>query len=76
MLFFFTFGIDEDIIEIYYHENVKLLCQDLIDVDLESDWCVSQSKRHHRVIKMAIAGFEGCFLFIAFLDPHPIVGIN
>ncbi len=25
MLFSFTFGIDEDVIKVYYHENVKFL---------------------------------------------------
>ncbi len=55
MLFAFTLGVDKDVIEVYYYENVKFLCQDLIDIALEHGQCVGQSKRHHLVLEMAIA---------------------
>ena len=35
VLFACVFDIDEDIIEVYYHNNVDLVCQDLIDITLE-----------------------------------------
>ncbi len=41
MLFALALGIDEDVIEIHYHENVKLFCQDLVDVTLKHGRCVS-----------------------------------
>ncbi len=44
VFFAFAFGIDEDVIALHYHKNVKLLYQDLIDVALERDRCISQSK--------------------------------
>ena len=47
MLFFFTFGIDEDVIKVHYHENIKPPCQDCDDIILESDWWINQSKKHH-----------------------------
>ncbi len=36
VLFSFTFDIDKNVIEIYYHENNKFLYQDLIDEVLKS----------------------------------------
>ena len=76
MLFAFTFSIDKDIIKVYYHKNVEFLCYDFIDVALECGRCVGQSKKHHLVHKMAIAAFEGHFLFITFFDPHSIISIG
>ncbi len=75
-LFAFGFGIDEDVIEVYYHENVKLLCQDLVDITLEGSWYIGQSKRHHLILKMAIAGPKDCLLFVAFFDLYPMVDIG
>ncbi len=76
MLFTFAFGIDEDVIKRHYHENVKILYSDLIDIALEHGQCIDQSKRYHLVLIIAIAGPESCFSFIAFSDPHLMVGIG
>ncbi len=76
VLFALILSVDKDIIEVYYDENVELLCQDLVDVALERGRCISQSKRHHLVLKMAIPGLEGHLPFIAFPDPHLMVGIG
>ncbi len=76
MLFVLALSVDEDVIEVHYHENVKLLCQDLVDIALESGRCVGQCKRHHLVLEMAITGPEGRFPLIAFPDPHSMVGIS
>ena len=76
MLFAFVFSVDEDIIEVHYTKNFELFCQNLIDVTLKRGRYINQSKRHHLVLKMAIAGLENYFLFFAFLDPYLIVGIG
>ncbi len=76
MLFAFVLGIDEDVIQEHYDENVKLPCQDLVDVTLKRDRRVGQSKRHDLIFEMTIAGPEGRFSFIAFSDPHSMVGID
>ncbi len=70
ILFALALGVDEDVIEIHYHENVELLCQDLVDVTLKRGRCVSQSKRHDLVLEMAVAGPEGRLPLIAFPDSH------
>ncbi len=76
VLFAFALGIDEDIIEIHYHENVDFVCQDLLDVALKRNRGIGQSKKHDLIFEMAIAGLESRLLFIAFLDPHSMVGIG
>ncbi len=76
MLFVFAFGVDEDVIKIHDYENIELLCQDLVDIALEHARYVGQSKRDDLVLKVVIACPEGRLPFIAFLDPHSMVGIG
>ena len=76
MLFVFVFGIDEDVIKVHYHKNIKLFYQDLVDIALERGWCVGQSKRYHLVLKMVIAGFKGRLLFIFFHNPYLMISIG
>ena len=76
ILFIFAFNVDEDVIKIYYYKNVEFFCQNLIDIALEYNWCIGQSKWHHLVLKMAIAGPKGRLLFIAFPDSYLIIGIS
>ncbi len=76
MLFTFVLGIDEDVIEVHYDKNVKLLYQDLVNIALEYDWYVGQSKRHHLILEMAIPGLKGYIPFIIFPNPHSMVGIS
>ncbi len=76
VLFVFAFGVDEDVIKVHYHKNVEFFCQDLDDIILERNRCVSQSKRHDLIFEMVIAGPEGRLPFIAFPDLHSMVGIG
>ena len=76
VLLTFIFGVDDNIIEVHYHKNVKILCQDLVDIVLKCSRYIGQSKKHHLVLEMAIAALEDRFLFIAFSDLHLMVGIG
>ena len=76
VLFAFAFDIDKDVIKVYYHENVKLFYQNLINVALERGWYISQSKKYHLVLEIAIAPLKSRFPFITFSNPHSIVGIS
>ncbi len=76
MLFVLVLSVDENIIEIHYYEDVELLGQDLVDITLKRGWCVGQFERHDLVLEMAIAGPESRLPFVAFLDPHLMVGIG
>ena len=74
--FSLIFDINEDVIEVYYHKNVELLYQNLIDIALKYSHCIDQSKKHYLVLKMLVTGPEGRFLFIFFSNLHPMVGIG
>ena len=76
MLFALALSVNEDVIEVHYHKNIKLLYQDLVDIALEHDWCIGQSERHDLVLKMAIAGPKSHLLFISFFNPHSMVSIG
>ncbi len=76
MFFALALSVDENIIEIYYYENVELFGQDLVDIALKRGRCIGQSERHDLVLEMAVAGPEGRLPFVAFPDPHSMVGIG
>ena len=76
MFFAFALSIDKDVIQVYYHKNVELFCQNLIDINLKYGWYVSQSKRHNLVLKVAIVGLESCLPFVFFSNSHLMVGIS
>ncbi len=76
VFFAFICGIDEDVIEVHYHENIELLCQDLVNIALKRGRCIGQFKKHDLVFEVAIAGPEGRLLFVAFPDPHSMIGIG
>ncbi len=76
MLFALALSIDEDVIEIHYHKNVKLLGQNLVDVALKRGRCVGQSERHDLILEMSIMGPESRLSFLAFPDPHSMVSIG
>ena len=76
MLFAFTFSVDKVVFEVHYNKNVELFYQDLVNIALEYSQYVSQFKRYYLVIGIAITGLEGRFLFIAFPNPHLMIGIG
>ncbi len=76
ILFVLALDVDENVIEVHFHKNVKLLYQDLVDITLKRGQYIGQSKRHDLIFEVTIAGPEGRLLFIAFFDPHSMVGIG
>ena len=76
MLFAFAFGVNKDVIKVYYHKIVELLCHNLYNIALECGWCVGQFHKNHLILKIAIISFEGYFPFIAFSDPYLMINIG
>ncbi len=76
VFFALALSVDEDVIEIHYHENVEFVGQDLVDITLKRGRCVGQSERYDLIPEMAIAGPEGRLSVIAFPAPHSMVGIG
>ncbi len=70
MLISLALSVDEKVIEVYDNKNVKLFCQDLIDITLKYDRYISQAKRYYLVFEVTIIGLKGYLLFIVFLYPH------
>ncbi len=75
VLFALVLSVDEDVIKVHYHENIELLCQDLVDITLKRGRSIGQSKRHNLIFEITITGPESRLLFVAFPDPHLMVGI-
>lgn len=65
--------IDQNIIQVYNHENIKLFNQDLIYISLEAGWSVRLTKKYYLVLKVAVSGEKVRFLFITFLDCHLMI---
>ena len=76
MPFALALNVDEDVIKVHYYQNVKFFCQDLINIGLDRNWCISQLQRYDLLLKVAIVGFEGHFLFVSFLNLHLTIGIG
>ena len=76
MLFFFTFNVNKNIIEIYNNKDIKFFCQNLVDIALKNSQYVGQSKKHYLVLEMAIAGSKDRLQFNVFLDSHLIIDIS
>ncbi len=76
MLFALALSVDENVIEIHYYKDVELLGQDLVDVTLKRGRYIGQSERHDLVLEMAVAGPEGRLPFVAFPNPHSMIGIG
>lgn len=71
-----VFSVDQDIVQIYDHKDVKLFGEDLIDIALEASWSIRKSKRYDLILKMAVSGLKNSFLFIVFLNSHLMIGID
>lgn len=67
---FWIFGINQDVIQVHYNKNIKLLNKNLADVALETSWYVGQSKKHNLVLVVTVLNAKSCFLFITFSNPY------
>lgn len=61
-----VFYIDQNLIKVYYYNNIEVLYKNLIDIALMSNKCIKQSKKHDLVLKIAISSFK-YYLPIFFL---------
>ena len=76
MFFSLVFGIDEDVIKVYYHKNIELFYQNLINVALKCSRYIDQCKKHYLILEIIVAGFESHFSFISFSDLHLIIDLS
>lgn len=76
LYFCLVFNVNNNVIELHNNRNVKLLCQDFIDVALKYGQSIGQTEKHYLVLGVAVLSFEVCFSFVVFSNSHPIVSIG
>lgn len=64
---------NQDIIQLYHHKDVKLFGKDLIDISLKAGQDIRQPKRYYLVFEVPISSLKDGFLFINFLNSYLIV---
>lgn len=67
-------GINQDIIQVNNHKNVKLLCQYTIDVALKAWRCIENTKQYYMIVKLIISSVEKSFPLVFFANSYPIIG--
>ena len=70
------FGIDQDVIQIYYNKDIKLFSKDPVNIALKTSQYIKKTKKHDLVLEIAVSGVKGCFSLIIFLDSHLMIGIS
>ncbi len=71
-----VFGIDQDVIQIHYNEDIKLFSKDLVDVALKTSGCVKKTEGHYLVLEVAVSGAEDYLSLVTFSDSHPMIGTS
>jgi hypothetical protein len=67
---------DKDVVNIGYTEDIKERTEDFVDLGLKSSRSISETKRHDKCFKKAIAGIKYRYLFLTFFDLYSVKGIN
>ncbi|KIM60602.1 hypothetical protein SCLCIDRAFT_123835 [Scleroderma citrinum Foug A] len=58
---------------VYYHADIKHICEDRVDKLLEGSWGIGESKRHHLPFVGAVVSAEGSFPLITLSDANQMV---
>ena len=66
-------AINQDIIDVDNHTNIKKGFQDILDQGLESGGCIGESKRHDLILVMAISRAKCSFFDVILVDPNLVV---
>ena len=70
------FGIDQNVIQIYYNKNIKLFSKNLVDIALKTGRSIEKSESHNLVLEVAVLDTKDRFLFITFLYPHLMISTS
>ncbi|KIM67393.1 hypothetical protein SCLCIDRAFT_108217, partial [Scleroderma citrinum Foug A] len=58
---------------VYYHADIKHICEDRVDKLLEGSWGIGEAERHHLPFIGAVASAEGGFPLITLGDANQMV---
>ena len=67
--------VDQDVIEVYYHADIKHICEDQVNKSLESGWGIGEAKGHHLPFIGAIVSLEGSFPLITLGNANQMVSM-
>ncbi len=70
------FSIDQDIVQVYHKEDIKLFSENFVDVALKTGGCVKKAERHYLVFKVAVSGAKSRLPFVTFSNPHLMIGTS
>ena len=70
------FGIDQNIIQLYYNKDIKLFSKNLIDIALKTGKCIEKAKGHYLVLKVIVFDVEGRLPLITLSNSHPMIGTS
>ena len=68
LVFINVIQVNEDIIKIYYHTNIKEVRKYIVYKLLESCRGIGKAKRYNCLFKGFVASTESCFPFVAFYN--------
>lgn len=71
-----VFGRDQNVVQIHNNKDDELLRMDLVDVALEARRSIGESERRDLIFEVTVPCPEGRLPFIAFSNPHPVIGIR
>ena len=66
-------SIDQDIVQIYNDEDIKLFSKDFIDIALKTGRSIGESKKHDLVLEIVVPGTKSSLPFVTFSNPHLMV---
>ncbi len=62
--------------QIHHNKDIKLFCEDLVDIALKTGWYVGKAEGHYLVLEVAISGAKGRLPFVTFLYPYLMISTS
>lgn len=72
----YVVGIDRDVLKISYNKDIKFFCQYLIDVSLQTCWCVKKTKWDYLILKITVFNPKSCLSLLFFANSHPMISAS
>ncbi len=69
-------SIDQDVVQVHYNEDIKLLIENFVDIALKTGGCIGKAEGHYLVLEVAVSGAKGRLLFVTFSNPHLMIGTS
>ncbi len=70
LVFLFTSGVDQNIVDENYHESIKERLKDSVHKIHECSWGISEPEQHYSKFIMTIPRYESRFVHVLRLNPQ------